>query len=163
MNFESQDRHYRPNPLRPRIEDRTGAYDGVSIKPAFAITDNQVFSMQFERDKVEANQRYQRAVYYLIGGTYLYRYGAPWELTEQPWFTAVGLTRTWRDYRTADFLVDPFQRQHERQWDATLSETVGLTESVALVLQLQHTIDNSNIPNYSYKNFTGLAAVSVQF
>jgi hypothetical protein len=163
INFESQDRHYTPNGLRPRIEDRTGAFDAVSIKPAFAITNDQVFSMLFERDKVEANQRYQRAVYYVIGGTYLYRYDAPWDLTAQPWYSAVGLTRTWRDYRIPDLLVDPFQRQHERQWDATVSETVGLSERVALILQVQHTIDNSNIPNFAYKNLTVLSAISVQF
>jgi len=161
--FEAQDRHYTPNGLRPLIQDRTGGFEAVQIKPAFALTDNQVMSLLLERDKVEANQRYQRAAYYLLGSTYLIRYAAPWGLTDQPWYNTVGLTRTWRFYETENFLIDPTQAERDRQWDAVLSQTVGLAENVALIVQLSETINASNIPNYAYKDFTVLTAISVQF
>ncbi|HUA51561.1 MAG TPA: tetratricopeptide repeat protein [Candidatus Sulfotelmatobacter sp.] len=163
MTAESQDRHYTINGLRPRIEDRTGAYDTIQIRPAFALADNQVLSFLLEHDKVEANQRYQRAGYEILGGTYLIRYAAPWGLTDYPWYNAVNLTRTWRFYETADLLVDPTQAERDRQWDATVSQTIGFTENISAVLQVQHTINASNIPNYAYKDLTVITAVSVQF
>lgn len=163
VTLEAQDRHYKQSALRPRVEDRTGGFESVQVRPSFAIASNQVFSLLLERDKVEARERYQRAVYYVAGGNYLIRYGAPFAVTEQPWYTGLSLTRTWRDYRVADVLIDPDHRQHDRQWDIAANQTVGLLESLSLVVQAQKTINVSNIPNYQYRNFTILTALAVQF
>jgi tetratricopeptide (TPR) repeat protein len=161
-NFEIQDRQYPVNAALPRIEDRSGDYIAVRAAPRFALTDNQLISLIAEYDRTMAVQGYERNTQYVLGPLYKIRFGMP-EPFVQPWTATLGFNRVWRNYGNTDFLVDPFDTRNDREWNVGGTLEVGIVERITALFQVQHSWVDSTIPNYAYRNFTGLAALQFTF
>jgi tetratricopeptide (TPR) repeat protein len=161
-NFEIQNRQYPVNPALARIENRTGDYIAVRAAPHYSPTENQLISLIGEFDRTLAVQGYERNTQYVIGPLYKIRFEAP-EPFARPWTATLGFNRVWRNYGNTDFLIDPNDTRNDREWNVGGTLEIGLVDRVSMLLQVQHSWVDSTIPNYAYRNFVGVAALSFTF
>jgi len=77
-------------------------------------------------------------------------YHAPYKLTPYPWEITLSAQGTWTDYQAPDPTVDPTVTRQDTEWQLTASNIVGLTHDLSLLLQLQYTNHDSNLPNYRF-------------
>jgi tetratricopeptide (TPR) repeat protein len=162
-NFEIQNRQYPVNPGIPRVENQTGDYISVRATPHYSITPDQIVAVLGELDRGMAVQGYQRYMQYVIGPYYRARFDAPFQPFVQPWTGTIGFTRIWRNYGAPDVLIDPNDTRNDREWHLGASLEIGIVERITAVLQIERAWVDSTIPNYAYRNLTGVAGLSFTF
>lgn len=162
--FEIQNRQYPMDTERPRIESRNGNFIVTRVAPYYEIADNQRITLIGEFDRTLAVQGYESNTQFVLGPSYAIRFVPPVEqLGTRPWTGTVGFNRVWRTYDEPDVLIDPFNTRRDSEWNLGGTLEIGLADQFSLLLQVQHSWVDSTIPNYSYRNFIGAAALGVTF
>ncbi|MGE0497860.1 MAG: surface lipoprotein assembly modifier [Ramlibacter sp.] len=94
--------------------------------------------------------------------TYSMSYASPVS-KGQYWTTSVWLGGLNRTYGAADPSVSPTQTHKDREWRLGVGHSMPLAPSWSLLLSLEHTRNQANLPNFRYKNTTLSGAVVRSF
>ena len=158
-----EDQHYVDSSTRPSASDRSGEYYTAEWGVSYLATATLMFGGELAFNQRSAKQDYESltknsASMYL---TYAYRPG--FLRASRAWrarlSTAYGDTR----YDTADPLIDPDIRRHDKRLDVNLSQFFPLGRSAALVVSVAYTDNDSSLPNYDYSNVNGKLGWSYAF
>jgi tetratricopeptide (TPR) repeat protein len=66
-------------------------------------------------------------------------------------------------YNKPDLTIDPEKRRHDQDYRISLTGSLPLTQTIALVVQGGYAERASNIPNYDYENWFGMTALAWRF
>ncbi|HVZ02853.1 MAG TPA: tetratricopeptide repeat protein [Dongiaceae bacterium] len=81
-------------------------------------------------------------------------YGSPISALPQDWLVGLSAGYEHRWYDSADDGINPDRARRDSIWQFDLANTVPLSESWSLTQQVEYLLDDSNLRNYSYDNFT---------
>jgi len=154
---------YQNSSLRPTVSDRTGpllALDGrlhYQLRPATLISGGLLYSRRFSRESFESFNDGGFAV--SVQQNYL----DPFRRTEFDWSSSLSIAFSYTSYDRPDPAVDPNVRRKEPRTDIIFSNNMRLTEAFTLIITAQHTINNSNLPNFKYNNTAGTMGLAYRF
>ncbi len=97
-----------------------------------------------------AQVNYNENNQYSLAATISKRYPAPFALTAFPWETDFSVRGTWTNYDAPNPSVDPTTAREDSELLLTLTNTIGLTSDLSLLLQAQYTHHASNLPNFRF-------------
>lgn len=161
--FSVAQQNYQDTRLRPTVSDRTGPLLAVDktltyqFMPATRISGRLGYARRFSKESFESFHE---------GGltaSLTHDYSAPFNLTVFAWSSSLSVGFRYTSYDRPDPSVDPDKRRRDPRTDIILSNNVRLTEAFTLVLTVQHTIDNSNLPNFKYDNTSGSLGIAYRF
>jgi hypothetical protein len=81
-------------------------------------------------------------------------YGSPISALPQDWLVGISAGYEHRWYDSPDDSIDPGRSRRESIWQFDAANTIPLSESWSLTQQVEYLLDDSNLRNYSYDNFT---------
>jgi tetratricopeptide (TPR) repeat protein len=154
---------YQDSSLRPTVSDRTGpllALDGTlhyQIRPATRLSGGLLYSRRFSRESFES---------FYDGGfavSLTQNYLDPFRWTEYDWSSALTIAFSYSSYDQPDPSVDPNVRRHDPRTNIIFSNNMRLTEALTLIVTAQHTINNSNLPNFKFTNTSGSIGIAYRF
>jgi hypothetical protein len=90
-------------------------------------------------------------------------YDNPLNQSGKPWYTSVYGGPSLRDYDGADPQVDPGKTREDVEWRVGASQLFPVAERLALLLVLEYTTSDSNLPNYNYNNVMGSMSFVLNF
>ncbi len=100
---------------------------------------------------------------YSIAADLSKRYPAPFGLTHYPWYADFAVRGIFTNYAAPDPTVDPLTAREDQTLQLTFTNTMGLTQDLALVLQAQYTNNDSNLPNFSFVDTSVLMGLTFSF
>jgi len=154
---------YQNSSLRPTVSDRTGpllALDGTlhyQLRPATRVSGALLFSRRFSRERVES---------FYDGGfavSVAQNYSDPFKWTDFDWSSSLSIAFSYTSFDQPDPAVDPNVRRKDPRTDIILANNIRLTEALTLIVTAQHTINNSNLPNFKYTNTSGTIGLAYRF
>ena len=154
---------YQDSRLRPTVSDRTGpllALDGTlhyQLLPATRLSGGLLFSRRFSRESLESFYEGGFAV------SMTQNYLDPFRWTEYDWSSALTIAFSYSSYDRPDAAVDPDVRRKDPRTNIIFSNNMRFTEALTLIVTVQHTINNSNLPNFKYTNTAGTIGVAYRF
>ena len=99
----------------------------------------------------------------LAGGvSYSFQYAAPFQLTSQLWTTTTSALVRSYEYKGPDPIISPLTREDLRV-ELSATQLIGLTSNAALLLRADYTINDSNLPNYTYDNVGVSGGIQIVF
>jgi hypothetical protein len=143
---------YENTSARPTNDQFTGDMNTVSANGSYALTNalqlgvSGYFSDQGAHADFNANDQYS------VAGDISQRYPAPFQITQFPWVADLSVRGTWTNYDLPDPEVDPNTARKDDELLVTLSNTIGLTQDLSLLLQAQYTNHHSNLPNFQFED-----------
>lgn len=160
-SLESKNLSYHATETGPRSNDRSGPATILSLTPSYAITDALTILLPSQGVRVDSRASYESYWRYTFLPTATYGFDPG--LWGDLWQSSLYFGRSWSNYDGTDFLIDPFTKRHDREWDLGGTITMPVVSSISVQFQLQQAWVDSSIPNYSFSNFTGQAAIVVGF
>src|SRR5262245_45117838 len=154
---------YQDSSLRPTVSNRTGpllAMDGTvyyQLRPATRLSGGLLFSRRFSRESFES---------FYDGGfavSVTHNYLDPFKWTEYDWSSSLTIAFSYTSYDQPDPAVDPNVRRKDPRTNIIFSNNMRLTEAFTLIVTAQHTINNSNLPNFKFTNTSGSIGVAYRY
>jgi tetratricopeptide (TPR) repeat protein len=154
---------YQDSSLRPTVSDRTGpllALDGTlhyQFRPATRVSGGLLFSRRFSRESFESF--YDGGFAVALTQNYL----DPFKWTEFDWSSSLSIGFSYSSYDRPDPAVDPNVRRKDPRTNIIFANNMRLTEALTLIVTAQHTINNSNLPNFKFTNTSGSIGVAYRY
>lgn len=98
-----------------------------------------------------------------IGASYAQTYDSPFNVTASSWTSTLTASLGNTGYHSADPTIDPDNKRDEQEWRANLVTAVPITDTWALIANLQRTVVDSNFKNFTYTNTGGSIGASYRF
>ncbi|MGC2857434.1 tetratricopeptide repeat protein [Novispirillum sp. DQ9] len=95
--------------------------------------------------------------------TYAARYANPFGWDQTLWGNSLYAGPTLRYYDGADPSVDPSVTRNDTEWRIGATQLVPFADSLSLLLAVEYTSADSNLPNYTYENLMGLTSIVWNF
>lgn len=95
--------------------------------------------------------------------SYAARYTNPFGWDERLWGNSLYAGPTLRYYDGADPSVDRTVTREDVEWRIGAAQVVPFGESLSLMLAVEYTTSDSNLPNYTYENVMGLTSIVWNF
>jgi hypothetical protein len=155
--------NYQDSNLRPTVSDRTGpllALDGTvhyQLRPATLISGGLLYSRRFSKESFESFNEGGFAV--SVQQNYL----DPLKWTEFDWSSSLSIAFSYTSYDRPDPAVDPNVRRKDPRTDIIFANNMRLTEALTLIVTVQQTINNSNLPNFKFTNTAGSIGIAYRF
>ena len=155
--------NYQDSNLRPTVSDRTGpllALDGTvhyQLRPATLISGGLRYSRRFSKESFESFNEGGFAV--SVQQNYL----DPLKWTEFDWSSSLSIAFSYTSYDRPDPAVDPNVRRKDPRTDIIFANNMRLTEALTLIVTVQQTINNSNLPNFKFTNTAGTIGVAYRY
>ncbi|MCP4328051.1 MAG: hypothetical protein GY791_06395 [Alphaproteobacteria bacterium] len=165
MSADFQYRHqvYINTSARPLNSELTN--DGPLLQAAvqhFVTLDTSV-GLNFTFSDEEATMNYNSNTEYIIAGFASFQYPPPMDLTNWPWRLDVSALGALTDYDAPDPSVDPLVTRQDREWRVNVVNTIGFSREWSAFLQLGYTENQSNLPNFTFQNLSGVVGVRKSF
>ncbi len=154
-------RDYNSSRRRPAADEQSGDYWSGVGEFAFPLSARARASTALLFERVEADREYwSRSTW---GGQAGLSVAIKPPTGATSWLAR--LTGTYRrsDYGAADPLVDAFRRRNEDRFEIEAGLSIPLTPTLAVDLRVSQTWNESNLPNYDYRNTLAAAGVSYRF
>ncbi|HVT50497.1 MAG TPA: tetratricopeptide repeat protein [Dongiaceae bacterium] len=90
-------------------------------------------------------------------------YGSPIAALPQDWLVGLSAGYEHRWYDSPDDSLNPDRSRHDSIWQFDAVNTIPLSASWSLSQQVEYLMDDSNLRNYSYDNFTVALSARWQF
>jgi hypothetical protein len=154
---------YQDSSLRPTVSDRTGpllALNGTlhyQVRPETLISGGLLYSRRFSKETFESFN--EGGVALSVQQNYL----DPFKWTEFDWSSSLSIAFSYTSYDRPDPTVDPNVRRKDPRTDIIFATNMRLTEAFTLIVTAQHTINNSNLPNFKYTNTAGTIGVAYRY
>ncbi|CCG41161.1 tetratricopeptide repeat protein [Magnetospirillum molischianum] len=121
------------------------------VSANFTLRDHQADRSYFEYRSVEARVGYGLS------------YGNPVRWDERLWTSSVYGGPVLRYYQGADPVVDPATTRKDVEWRVGASQVVPMTDALSLLLGVDYTVSDSNLPNYCYDNIMVSSSLVLNF
>jgi hypothetical protein len=154
---------YQDSSLRPTVSDRTGpllALDGTlyyQLRPATRVSGGLLYSRRFSKESFESFNDGGFAV------SVTQNYLDPFKWTEFDWSSSLSIAFSYTSYDRPDPAVDPNVRRKDPRTNIIFANNMRLTEAFTLIVTAQHTINNSNLPNFKFTNTSGTIGVAYRY
>jgi hypothetical protein len=161
--YEIRGRQFENSVANPLADERSGYEHRVRMRGHYSATDDVLFNFQlsaaFDDAKMDYNSNWELAA---SAGVSI-QYDAPMGLTESPWRFSASASHVLTDFSAPDPAIDPGVTRSDKNTRFTLSNTIGLAPNRTITFQLQHTIADSNLPNFEFENTVALISASWGF
>jgi hypothetical protein len=161
--YEHRALNYSNAPDRESSRLLNGDEDALALNLIISPLPNHQATIGAGWTRRQARTGFESNAEYGINASYQIAYPAPFGLTARPWQTAVYGGRTYTYFDEPDPLIDPTNRQDDRQWRFGVTQLVPVFENVSLYLQIQRDIVSSSLPNFAYTNTTFLVGPQIRF
>jgi tetratricopeptide (TPR) repeat protein len=159
IGYERRD--YDGSRRRPVADEQSGDYWSGVGEFAFPLSPRARASAALLFERVEADRDYwSRATYGVQTGTSV-ALKPPKGATS--WLARLTATYRRSDYQVADPLVDTSRRRDEDRFEVEAGLSIPLAATIALDLRASQTWNESNLPNYDYRNTLAAIGVSYRF
>jgi len=169
--FEFRQKNFTDAPDRPLSRGLNGNDKLVTLTLTKPVTANSAVSFEFDflnqstRFDFYSNKSYAGSLAYRI------RYDDPTGYLRFPWETTVFASHIWDNYAAPDPccntsgspLIFSASDRYDRHWRFGVTEALQVTDSVAVVLQLQRDIVASNLPLYAFTSNSVLVGPQIRF
>lgn len=81
----------------------------------------------------------------------------------RPWSSTVSAGYRRYVYAVPDATVDPNQTRRDNRYELSATQLIGLQGSVSLMVRIDLVANDSNLPNYSYRNFSSVGGIQASF
>lgn len=95
--------------------------------------------------------------------SYAARYTNPLGWDSRLWGNSLYAGPTLRTYDGADPLVDPAVTREDVEWRVGATQIMPVAETLSLMLAVEYTTSDSNLPNYTYENIMGMTSIVWNF
>ncbi len=161
--IERRFRDYRNDALRPTNSDQTGWETTLALHPHWIIDPDLTAGLDFGLRNQESRKSFRAQLELSAGANLGLRLPAPWELTDQPWAVSLAALHLWTAYQGADPTVDPGVTRYDKEWRLSATGTVPVVTGYSVFLQLQQSIVNSSIINFTQQDTSTLLGVTRSF
>ena len=144
---------YEDTDARPTNDQFTGDMNTISFTGSYSLTPTLQLGLAGYFSTQDANADFNANDAYSIAGTISKRYAAPFALTQFPWETDLSVRGTWTNYDAPNPAVDPTTSRDDTELLLTLSNTIGLTQDLSALLQVQYTHHASNLAELSIRRY----------
>jgi hypothetical protein len=171
--FEFRNKNFNDAPDRPQSRGFTGSDKLFSLfltKPITALPESAL-SLEFDYLDQDTRLAYYTNTSYAASAAYRVRYDDPTGYLHFPWETTSFLSRSWSYYAAPDPCcntsgnpaVFSTSSQSTRRWRFGVTQSVQVTDNIALVLQVQRDIVSSNLSLYAFTNDSVLIGPQIRF
>lgn len=171
--FEFRQKWFQNAPTRPLSTGFDGSDKLVSLSISKPVTADPYSELSLEFDFLDQDTRtlpdpivllpyYSNKSY---GGTAAYRirYADPTGILRQPVESNFFLYRSGAFYAAPDPCCGVTSNRSDQRWRFGISQTLPITNDVAVVIQAQRDIVSSNVPLYHYTSNSVLAGAQIRF
>jgi hypothetical protein len=169
--FEFRQKYFTNAPDRPLSTGLDGNDKLVSLFATKALTPNSALGVELDYLDQDtafdfyANKTYSTALSYRV------RYADPIGLLRAPWETTLFGSRSWAFYNAPDPccvtggtpFAPEFSERFDRHWRFGVTQTFTITDTFAVIAQLQRDIVSSNLPIYAYTSNSALIGAQIKF
>jgi hypothetical protein len=127
------------------------------LRPATRVSGGLLFSRRFSRESFESF--YDGGFAVALTQNYL----DPFKWTEFDWSSSLSIGFSYSSYDRPDPAVDPNVRRKDPRTNIIFANNMRLTEALTLIVTAQHTINNSNLPNFKYTNTAGSIGLAYRY
>ena len=171
--FEFRQKSFTNAPDRPLSTGFNGSDKLVSVflsKPIAVVPDSEL-SLEFDfldqdtsplPDPVALRDYFSNKAY-AIAAAYRIRYDDPTRFFRHPLETNFSISHSWADYVAPDPCCGVAADRADRHLRFAITQTLPLTDDLAVVLQAQRDIVSSNVPLYHYTSNTFLIGSQFRF
>jgi tetratricopeptide (TPR) repeat protein len=162
--FSTEQANYHPTQNYPTARLLNGSFDRYSIADVAPLTDalsltvTGLYTRQSTRAAYYSNDDYSAAA--ALAATYP---PPPFLEGAGAWQTAFSAGGHYISFDGPDASVKAGIKQADWRWQFSLTQTVPLSDNLALAAQLYRDILSSNIGNYSYHNLSFLMGAQLTF
>jgi tetratricopeptide repeat protein len=169
--YEARVKNFSNAATRPLSRGLNGVDNLVSLDLSKPIAVNQTVSAQLDYLDQDTRLGFYANKTYSISGGYQIRYQSPFDWFNFPMETVAFGSRSWSDYHQPDpccntsgsaFIFSPSSR-FDRHWRFGITQTINITDNIALILQLQRDIVSSNLSIYAYTSNAVLFGPQIRF
>lgn len=128
----------------------TGPVNIMGLTSSYQLTNTMQLGLSGYVSNQNAQADFDSNWQYSVTAGISKQYGAPFKLTGFPWVATLAVQGIWTNYQAADSTVDPNTVRQDAELDVIAGNSFGLTPDLALLLQVQYTNHDSNIPNYRF-------------
>lgn len=166
--FEFRDKNFNDAADRPQSRGLNGSDKLFTLFLSKPITNAPASELALEFDFLDQDTRlgYYTNKTYAGAAAYRIHYDDPTGYFHFPWETTAFFGRSWADYAAPDpccVTGSGFSERLDRHWRFGLTQSVQVSENIAIVLQLQRDIVSSNLPLYSYTSNSALIGPQIRF
>ena len=156
----AQDQRYIDSPART-VSDRTGDYFTYGGQYTHQLAPNQYVSLQIQGERASAREDYQSYDRYVGGLGYRLLFDGFLGQGRNTLNLAARFRAT--RYDEADPQISATRKRKEDRTEIGLDWSIPVYRSLAVTLNVQHTINDANIPNVDYDNTSAGMSAEVSF
>lgn len=169
--FEFRQKTFSSHPDIPNARGLSGSDKLVSLTLSKAITANSTLSGEFDYLDQGARFRFYANKSYALGGSYRIRYDDPAGWQSQPWDTTFYASHSWAYYEAPDpccnssgsAAISLPSTRRDGDWRFGVTQSIPVTDTMAVVVQVQRDILSSNLQLYGYTSTSALAGLKILF
>jgi tetratricopeptide (TPR) repeat protein len=161
--YELRGRQFQNSTDNPEADERSGYEHRLRMRTLYSATDDIMLNAQFSAAFDDAEKDYNSNWELVASAGVSIQYAAPFELTEAPWRFSASASHSLTDFAAPDPAIDPGVTRSDQETRITLGNTIGLSADRSVTFQLQHTIADSNLPNFDFDNTMALISASWGF
>lgn len=162
-SVEGLNRSYRNSGNSTTARELTGVTLNYEVGTHYALTPKSQLSLTAGLSRRNARNSGRAGTDYDLEAGYAIQYAAPFAVTAVPWMSSLSVGHQWATYDASDTGVDPNTTRHDRAWRVGALTSVGLTESWSLILNVHYTRNDSDVPNYQYRNWAVTTGANWKF
>lgn len=146
----------------PAANELEGTSNQLRVRLTRELAPGQLLSGELRMRWQRTQQRFHDVDSQEARVTYLRSYASPFQ-GGGLWTTSVwgGVQR--RSFDGADPAIDPNTTRRDTEWRIGVGQTVPLSAAWSLLMQLEHSTNDSRLPNYDNKNTSLFVAASYRF
>jgi len=146
----------------PAANELEGTSNQLRVRLTRELAPGQLLSGEVRMRWQRTQQRFHDVDSQEARMTYLRSYASPFQ-GGGLWTTSVwgGVQR--RSFDGADPAIDPNTTRRDTEWRIGVGQTVPLSAAWSLLMQLEHSTNDSRLPNYDNKNTSLFVAASYRF
>jgi tetratricopeptide (TPR) repeat protein len=146
----------------PAANELEGTSNQLRVRLTRELAPGQLLSGELRMRWQRTQQRFHDVDSQEARVTYLRSYASPFQ-GGGLWTTSVwgGVQR--RSFDGADPAIDPNTTRRDIEWRIGVGQTVPLSAAWSLLMQLEHSTNDSRLPNYDNKNTSLFVAASYRF
>jgi len=169
--FEFRQKKFSNAPDRPLSTGLDGNDKLITLVMTKPITPNSALGAEFDYLDQSTKFAFYGNKAYSVAGSYRVRYADPTGTLPFPWETTLFASRSWAHYGAPDpccntsgstVFFSPSAR-NDRRWRVGVSQSFQITDSIAIVAQLQRDVVSSNLPVYAYTSNSALVGAQIRF
>lgn len=162
-SFEYRHQEYQSSSSRPFNDELSNDGYVIRVTGQHYLTDNVRAGFYVTMVDEDARMVFNSNREYLAAGFVGVQYAPPMGLTNWPWQLDLSVLGVITDYEAPDPQVDPNVIREDREWRVNIVNTIGFSREWSAYVQFGYSNNQSNLPNFTFDNITGVVGVTRSF